>query len=514
VPARAFRQRSVRLFFPGPLGAVVDSVYSRRCMPAMRVSWSAPVATGLAEVIGLHSSGRRAGWSGRLSLTWQFRWASLLILAFAMLGVGAIVSHQAESSTLHRTAALTALYVDSALSDPLASLATQPRLGPSEIATLDHLLRTTALGERLVDLRVWSPTGEVLYSSTQELIGQRYPVSDKLARALRGWVVADLTWPGDDDNTSLRTRSGRLLEVYAPLRQEDGDGRVLAVIEFHQRPDDLLDEIAADRLRSWTLVGTITGIVYLLLAGIVERGSAVIARQQAALRSHVRELHELHERLRHAAERTTTLNEQAMRRIGADLHAGPGQALALALLRLDAIHPECDCGCLAVDELETVRGAISQAMRDVRAIAAGLRLPELAALGPAEVVRRVVRTHEQRTGVPVALQVGELPDQAPPATKIVLFRALEEALANARRHGQAASISVRAWLDADALAVCVTDHGPGFAPERAFREGHPGLANSRERAELLGGRLRVDSAPGAGTRVSIWLPLRDPDPER
>src|SRR5919199_5402627 len=373
VPARDFRQRSVRLFFPGPLGAVVDSVYSRRCMPAMRVSWSAPVATGLAEVIGLHSSGRRAGWSGRLSLTWQFRWASLLILVFAMLGVGAIVSHQAESSTLHRTAALTALYVDSALSDPLASLATQPRLGPSEIATLDHLLRTTALGERLVDLRVWSPTGEVLYSSTQELIGQRYPVSDKLARALRGWVVADLTWPGDDDdNASLRTRSDRLLEVYAPLRQQDSDGRVLAVLEFYQRPDDLLDEIATDRLRSWTIVGAATLTVYLLLAGVVQRGSAVIAGQQAALRSHVRELQDLHERLRHAAERTTTLNEQAMRRIGADMHAGPGQALALALLRLDAIHRECACGCLVVDQLETVRGAIREAMHDVRAIAAGL----------------------------------------------------------------------------------------------------------------------------------------------
>jgi signal transduction histidine kinase len=58
------------------------------------------------------------------------------------------------------------------------------------------------------------------------------------------------------------------------------------------------------------------------------------------------------------------------------------------------------------------------------------------------------------------------------------------------------------------------DQGPGFAPERAFREGHLGLATSRERAELLGGHLQVDSAPGAGARVSIRLPLRDPDPER
>jgi signal transduction histidine kinase len=452
-------------------------------------------------------------WAGRLSLTGQFRWASLLILVIAMLGAGSWIGQQTEAGVLNRTASLTALYVDSVLSDPLASLAAQPRLDSTEIATLNHLLRNTTLGERLVDLRVWSPTGEVLYSSTEELIGQHYPVSDKLARALRGWVVADLTWLGDEEDASLRTRSDRLLEVYAPVRQQDSNGRVLAAIEFYQRPDDLLDEIAADRLRSWGSVGAITLIVYLLLAGIVQRGSAVIARQQAALRSHVRELHDLHERLRHAAERTTTLNEQAMRRTGADMHAGPGQALALALLRLDAIHRECACGCLVVDQLETVRGVLGEAMYELRAIAAGLRLPDLAALGPAEVVRRVVRTHEQRTGVSVALRLGELPDQAPLATKIVLFRALEEALSNATRHGQGAGVSLRAWLDVDALAVCVTDHGPGFAPERAVQEGRLGLANSRERAELLGGRLQVDSAPGAGTRVWIWLPLRGVCPE-
>ena len=126
----------------------------------------------------------------------------------------------------------------------------------------------------------------------------------------------------------------------------------------------------------------------------------------------------------------------------------------------------------------------------------------------------MVRTHEQRTGVSVALQLGELPDQALLATKFVLFRTLEEALANATRDGQAAGVSVRAWRDVEVLAVCVADQGPGFAPERAFREGHLGLATSRERAELLGGHLQVDSAPGAGARVSIRLPLHDPDPER
>ena len=471
-------------------------------------TWFAPAPTSVRQAIGLRRPGFTHGWSGWLSLGGQFRWASLLILAFAMIGVGAVVTKQAESSALNRTAALTALYVDSALADQLAGLATQPRLSPSEIATLNHLLHETMLGERLVDFRVWSPSGEVLYSSTESLIGQHHPVSDKLARALRGWVVADLSSLDQAENAYLHSRSDQLLEVYAPVRQQDSNGRVLAAIEFYQSPDDLLNEIASERLRSWTIVGAVTLAVYLLLAGVVQRGSAVIAGQQAALHSQVGELERLHERLRSAAGRTTTLNEKALRRTGADLHAGPGQALALALLRLDAIHGECRCGCLVESELETLRSAVTDAMSDLRSIAAGLRLPELEPLGVADVIRRAVITHERRSGQSVALEVADLPDQAPLATKIVLFRTLEEALSNATRHGQGAPVSVRAEVKSKkTLSVLVADEGPGFDPGLAFADGHLGLANSRERAELLGGLLVVDSAPGNGARVELRLPL-------
>jgi signal transduction histidine kinase len=69
-------------------------------------------------------------------------------------------------------------------------------------------------------------------------------------------------------------------------------------------------------------------------------------------------------------------------------------------------------------------------------------------------------------------------------------------------------VSVRAEVQGKkTLAVRVADQGPGFAAELAFAEGHLGLANSRERAELLGGQLLIDSAPGNGTRVELRLPL-------
>jgi signal transduction histidine kinase len=458
----------------------------------------------LARTLRIERSGR---WAGRLSLTGQFRWASLFILIVAMLGAGSWIGHQTEAGVLNRTATLTALYVDSALQDPLSVLATQDRLGPEQVATLDHLLHETVLGQRVVDLRVWSTSGEVLYSSDPRMVGRTFPISDKMARALRGWVTADLSQLDDDENASLGVDSAELLEVYAPVRAEDATGRVLALVEFYQRPDDLLAQINTSRLQIWGLLGAATLVIYLLLSGIVHRGTSIIARQQAALRRQVSELEHLHARLRESAGRTTTLNERALRRIGADLHAGPGQALALALLRVDTIHRQCACGCLAEDELATVRGAVQDAMAELRVIAAGLRMPELEPLSPAQVVQRAVDRHARRSGHPVALRLGQLPDQAPLSVKIVLFRTLEEGLSNASRHAAGLGLAARVWDCSGGIALLVADAGPGFELQPVLEDEHLGLANLREHIELLGGRFTLSSAPSRGTRVEAWLPL-------
>ena len=474
-------------------------------LASLSPSIAAPGAFAWRRLLG--KPGPRAGWAGRLSLLGQFRWASLLILVLGMLGVGAWVSQQAEKNALDRTGALTALYVSSALADPLSSLATDSRLSPAQIEALNHMLRDTALGDRLVDFRVWSPAGEVLYSPNDTLIGRQFPVSGNLARAVRGWVVADLSHLDKQENANLQGEANMLLEVYTPVRQQDSNGRVLAVIEFYQRPDMVLDQINAERLRAWAIVGAATLVVYLLLSGIVQRASVVIARQQAALQEHVHALELVHGRLRQAAGRTTSLNEQLLRRIGADLHAGPGQALALALLRLEAVHGRCTCGCVAPGELDTVRGAVDDALSDLRSIAAGLRLPGLEALPVPEVVQRAVSKHERRTGHPVALQLDDVPDQAPLPTKIVLFRTLEEALSNATRHAQGLNVSVSVQPEGHMLALQVADQGPGFDTARVQGDSSLGLANCRERAELLGGRLEVTAEPTTGSRVRLWLPL-------
>jgi signal transduction histidine kinase len=146
-------------------------------------------------------------------------------------------------------------------------------------------------------------------------------------------------------------------------------------------------------------------------------------------------------------------------------------------------------------------------LHEIRAIASGLRLPSLSPLKVSEVAERAVSAHEQRSGTSVQLHLDDLPAQAPLSVKITLFRALEEALSNATRHGKGVGVVARVRGQPGGLSLVVSDQGPGFAPEAVPTEGHLGLANLRERAELLGGTFQVSSAPGRGTTVRLWMPI-------
>jgi signal transduction histidine kinase len=228
--------------------------------------------------------------------------------------------------------------------------------------------------------------------------------------------------------------------------------------------------------------------------------AATVRNQVVRLSRLLQENAMLHDRLRRAAVRTATLNEQGLRRIGADLHDGPCQALAFALLRLDALEG-------GKENCDSVRAAVTDALSELRLIAAGLRLPELADLPLPAVVRRAVRDHERRSGTPVLVELGDLSTDATVSVKVALFRALQEALSNATRHGSGAEVTVRAWLADDWLWLTVADRGPGFSDAARESKGQLGLASMRERAELLGGQFQVSSAPGCGTMVQLCWPL-------
>ncbi|MFQ5400144.1 MAG: sensor histidine kinase [Anaerolineae bacterium] len=453
----------------------------------------------------------------KLTLARQYMVASLLVLLVSMVTVGIWVGQQIERGVIERTAAITSLYVDSYVSHYLQDLSETGKLDPEDLESLDRLMAETPLGEEIVSFKVWSADNRILYSSDPNLINKKYESNVDLLPSFSGEVTSEISDLTDPENKFERQKWDQLIETYAPIRTMGGE-RVIAVSEFYQVPDALQAEIRRAQLRSWLVVGATMLVTYLVLAGIVGRASNMILTQQAELQDKAAQNKQLHDRVRRAAARTIALNERFMRRISADLHDGPGQDLALALLRIESLAeaheryppPEPEQHKI-MEDFYRVRTALESALAELRDISAGLRSPEIESLSIAKTVRRAIRNYERKTHRQVALAFNELPSDASPSVKITLYRILQEALTNGYRHANGVGQGVCVEREGDELCVEITDNGQGFDPQNVPAAGHLGLAGMRERVKVLGGNFSVESHPGQGTKIKAALPLNGPE---
>ena len=280
-------------------------------------------------------------------------------------------------------------------------------------------------------------------------------------------------------------------------------------------------QLATAQRNSWLMVGGAAVVMYLLLGGFVRFASETIRRQQTELSNQVVQLKdlltqndELHERVRRAARRTTALNERFLRRISAELHDGPAQDLGLALLRLDHLEPRPLSGrdaqvATAQPDYHVVQNSLQHALTEIRAISAGMGLPELQDRSPVETVARAVRSHEQRTGTHVTVKLNNLPGHLSLPIKITVYRVIQEALSNAYRHAGGAGQEVRLETSAHQLTLTVADQGPGMDNlSHLERDEHLGLVGMRERLESLGGTFTIESQRGQGTRIIAQIAAR------
>ena len=452
------------------------------------------------------------------TLAQRFMFASLIILIAGMAGIGVWIGNEIKNGVIHRTGVTTALYVDSFVAPILQELGSASSLSPQHYEELNTLLQDTPMGQQIVTFRVWDPTGKVIFSTDNTTVGKTFPISGGLAHAIWGQVSSEISQLEAAEHAQQRAIRSELLETYSPVRLS-GTNQVIAVAEFYQTVDALNQDIASAQRRSWLVVGAVTLVIYLLLAGFIRRASDTIERQRMMLNDQISRLtellaqnKELHDRVRRAAGSVATLNEGFLRRIGSELHDGPAQDLGLALLKLDALIGRWEQSQTApefVQELTGIQSSLQNAQKEVRAISTGLSLPQLVELSLPKTVIRAVRAHERRTGSRVKLEMALLPEQAALPVKITVYRVLQESLNNSYRHAGGANQKIRAFMEGDLLVLEVSDEGPGFVPQPRSRfNGHLGLAGMRERVESLGGTFSVKSEPGKGTQVTARLALQ------
>ncbi len=131
-----------------------------------------------------------------------------------------------------------------------------------------------------------------------------------------------------------------------------------------------------------------------------------------------------------------------------------------------------------------------------------------------DVLEWVASAKHAKYGLEIEVEVRDDPHVADPALRVLLYQLVRELVFNVVKHSGATRAHLAAWTDGDYVVVQVGDDGAGFDVE-SVEESRPdgfGLTSVRERLRLIGGRSEIDSAPGRGTRVTLFVPSGDPVP--
>ena len=215
--------------------------------------------------------------------------------------------------------------------------------------------------------------------------------------------------------------------------------------------------------------------------------------------------------LRALSHRLVEVQEEERRALSRELHDEIGQELTGLKMFLEMIAntPADDLS----QHLENAHQTVGRLMDQVRHLSRMLRPSVLDDLGLLPALQLLFRTLHEQTGLQVNFRHLELDGRLSPDTEIGAYRIVQESLNNAIRHAGVPQVRVRVWVTSDQLDLRVEDEGRGFDPKVHLGKGMGGgLRGMQERALLLGGEVRIESTPGAGTRIAAELPLEKRSP--
>ena len=197
--------------------------------------------------------------------------------------------------------------------------------------------------------------------------------------------------------------------------------------------------------------------------------------------------------------------EEERRRISRELHDDTAQRLAGLLVHLRLVKLE-ESDERRATLMEELREGLQEVGEGVRRIARGLRPPSLEDAGVVAALQAHIRISFANEAIRTSFDAGAVDQLLDEDGKLILYRVVQEALSNVVRHSGATMVNVAVHAEGSEVVAAVEDDGDGFDPTRVGGGAGLGLLGMRERAASIGGSMRVESAPGSGTRVWLSIP--------
>ncbi|MBV9267280.1 MAG: sensor histidine kinase [Acidobacteriaceae bacterium] len=362
---------------------------------------------------------------------------------------------------------------------------------------------TAARGEASRQLaRMRSRTDSELRDLETLLAKAQHPQLTELREQLKVfWNVAAeaLQPPGADEGAQrlLIQRTGERDSVLGLAEQIDALNTAnLRVAE---------QEIDAQQHSVWQFAALAAAILLVLGMVIAGLSIAYLAHIEGLSETERRRAEEAEDELRRLSNQLVRAQEEERKTISRELHDEVGQILTGLRMELGGLwRGEADVSFS--ERLNSVKALAEDALRSVRTLSLLLRPSMLDDLGLAPALRWQAKEFSRRTGIEASTDVrGNFAD-LPEASRICLYRSIQEALTNCAKHSNATKVTVRVEREIDTVAAYVNDNGKGFHPGSPRTEGL-GLVGMDERVRSPTGRLSIPSAPHAGTTIAIQLPL-------
>ncbi len=203
--------------------------------------------------------------------------------------------------------------------------------------------------------------------------------------------------------------------------------------------------------------------------------------------------------------------EEERKRVAREIHDGPAQSMANIVLRLEFCEKLMDANPNQVrDEIKELKGIVRNTLQDVRKIIFDLRPMALDDLGFIPALKRYIEDFRKKHDISVDLNFYGRETRLESVLEIALFRLIQEALNNVIKHACASNVKIDIEMKTEWVKTTVQDNGLGFDLEE-FLTGdtgiHFGLRNMKERIDLLGGEMDIETKPGKGTKVSFKVPV-------